>query len=1368
MLNRMKILKRTVSTSIFLFCAMSSALLFAQLKYEARKQFRTISIEEGLSQSTVYSIVQDSLGFVWMGTQDGLNRYDGGSFQVYRPIKKDQKSIESSYIRSLFIDHKGVLWIGGNKGISSFDYVTESFKNYRLKVKSGEWFVTSINHTENGDIWLATSSGELYVYNKKADSFHLIDLQTYNVGINNIWNIARLDNQFLLGTDIGVFQFNPVSKKISRFGINNKSKVNYIFVDKQFVWAGTEGKGLFQYDRVGKSVKQYLHTAGEPSKSIADNDVRSVERDEFGNLWIGTFKGLSIMNLQDGTIQNYFHQSSVPYTLSQNSVRYIYRDKQNGMWMGTFYGGVSYYHNDDVRFSFLNRNTGNLSLNDHVVNVIKEDPNKNIWIGTNDKGLNFWDRKKGIIKYYSHSESDVNSLASNNIKAIEFDRFGHVLIGTHNAGLSYFDPNTGRTLIFRHKADDGASIAGDMVYALLRDKQGNIWVGTRSGLDRFNEVTKSFSHIYLDKRGTRLSSDEITTLEEDSKGRIWIGTTNGVNILYPDQMLFETFMGDKLSNDVVTSIVEDKKGRIWVATRDGLNLYNDKSKKFAVYKDQKNIIKGIVYGITCDDDGNIWLSLSRNLLKFNPDKNLFQLFDIKDGLQNNQFNLSAVSKTSDGMLLFGGINGLTYFYPKDVTPKKMKLDLTFTGMEVLNRPVFVGDAHDILNQHIDKQETLKLNHDHKQFTISFNTFNYISPNKIKYLYQLEGFDHEWQEVTAITKVTYTNLKAGNYIFKVKAVGPLGESSKERTLKIKILPPWWKSNWFFLIITACCIGGIYAAYSIVSERMRTLHQLKMERLQREYTTNKLNLERMEREKMDSINKMKTDFFTNISHEFRTPLTLMIAPLEELMANKLSERTTKKYHELILLNTKRLLNLVDQLLEFRKTEAGTRKLKLAKGDIVSFIHDVYSSFVVLSEKNGIKYSFKSTESRLPISFDKDAIEKICFNLLSNAFKYTPKGGVIEINLSKNAQEIQITVSDTGIGIDINEQQSVFNRFYQVDNQEMNLGSGVGLAFTKKLVELHGGYIELNSKKGEGAVFAVNIPIVDSDTVDSYSAEEFSLVVENTVDQEDIELDGDLETEQRQEQKEKLLVVDDNYEIVDFLSSHLNKYQVAVAYNGKQALDILENDSFDLIISDVMMPEIDGIQLCKKIKQNINTCHIPVILLTAKNETQHQIKGLEAGADDYVTKPFSMSLLTAKVQSILKSRRRLKEFYSESKEIVPENIAFNTLDEEFLRQAIVTIEKHLSDSDFSVDKFSREVGMSRSNLYLKLKAITGESATDFIKRIRFKKAVELLVSKQYTVAQVAYMCGFNSPSYFSTAFKQYYDCMPTEYLAKKADGE
>lgn len=1357
--------KKCCKELLFFLGVFLPVFLFAQLNLEKenKRQFRTISIAQGLSQSTVYAIVQDKLGFVWMATQDGLNRYDGSSIQVFRPKKGDESALKSSYIRSLLLDRSGVLWVGGNKGVSSFDYATETFKNYPIDVKPGEWFVTSIIQDKDDNIWLGTTGGTLYLFDRSLQRFEKVEFHGVSLGVENIWHLAAWKDVLLLATDQGLFKLNAKQGKAERFLPQLITKINHVFIADPYIWVGTEGNGLYTYRIADRQLKHYQHILGTPGHSLADNDVRAIDQDSDGNIWVGTFKGLSVIDKATGRISNYYHQSTVPYTLSQNSVRCIYRDRQHGMWMGTYYGGVSYYHRDDVLFSFLNRNMGELSLNDQVVNVAKEDPDGNIWIGTNDKGLNFWNRKNGTIQYYFQNEQDASTLGSNNIKALAFDKQGNVFIGTHNAGLNYLNVKTGKTTVFRHSDNESASIAGDMVYALLRDTKGRIWVGTRSGLDRFDEEKLTFMHYYLDGRGLRLSSDEITTLTEDRKGRIWIGTTNGVNILYPEERLFEVYTGERLSNDVVTAILEDKKGRIWVATRDGLNLYNEDKREFSVYKDKDNQIEGIIYSGISDDEGYIWLSRSNKLIKLDADKSTAQVFDASDGVQNLQFNLSAAQKTRDGFLFFGGINGLTYFNPKEVNPKVQKLKLHFTGLDILNKRVVVGDPHDILQQHIDIQPHIILNHDHKQFTIHFNTFNFISPNKIRYRYQLESFDQDWQETTGVPKATYTNLKAGNYTFKVQVFGANGESTDERVLTIEVQPPWWKSNWFYLLLIATAAFLCYLAYSIVTERIRTRDQLKIERLERQFATSKLNLERIEREKVDVINKMKTDFFTNISHEFRTPLTLILAPLEELLREKVSERTLKKYHELILINTKRLLNLVDQLLEFRKTEAGTRKMHFIKGDLVHSIYQVYHSFLVMAERNLIKYTFKSTYNKLIVPYDQDAIEKICFNLLSNAFKYTPNGGSIEIRLRVVEKQLIIEVADTGIGIDVQDQDQIFQRFYQVDQEEMNLGSGIGLAFTKRLVELHGGEIHFHSIKGSGTTFTVQLPLQDKVDVELHDNDQFKMVVENDSQLEIAAAENTEENVSQDTERNSILIVDDNHEIVEFLNVHLSKrYDTILAYNGREALDLLQNRSVDLIVSDVMMPEVDGMQVCKKIKQNINTCHIPVILLTAKNETEQQIRGLEAGADDYVTKPFSMSVLQAKVQSILKARKRLREYYSSSKEIVPENIAFNTLDEEFLRKAMDTIEQHLSDSDFSVDKFSKAVGMSRSNLYLKLKAITGESATDFIKRIRFKKAVELLSQKQYTVAQIAYMCGFNSPSYFSTAFKQFYGSMPTEYMA------
>jgi len=1342
---------------LFVWLVLSKDSVYAQnvTSQPLKRYFRGISVDNGLSQSTVYNIVQDTLGFMWMATQDGLNRYDGENFTIYRPSKIDKNSLQSNYIRSTYLDHKGLLWVGGNQGVSRYDYGSNSFHNYKFPRKSGEWYISSIIQDAGKLIWASSSVGEIFYLDQSSGQFKPVNFEASVFDIKSITRLERLENILLVGTDVGLFKLNTTTKKLTAVNLGvSRPRINEVFIDGEWLWVGTEGNGLIKYNLDGTALSNYRHISGNEG-SLPDNDVRGICKDQQGNLWLGTFKGLSILDLKDNTFQNYYHHASIPYTISQNSVRCVYRDKQNGMWMGTFYGGINYYHHNDIKFNLLNQNTGNLSLNDQVINIIKQDHKGDFWIGTNDKGLNYWNRQAGTIKYYTYKESGQGALSSNNIKSIAFDQSGKILVGTHNMGLNHFDPATGTSKIYRHNITNPKSIAGDMVYALLKDHKNRIWVGTRTGFDEFNVADQSFSHIYMDKAGKRLTSDEVTYLMEDSKKRIWIGTTNGLNLFYPDNMLFDNFPGTLLSNDVVNCIAEDHKKRIWIGTRDGLNLFDENTRSFITFNTRKDFIRGTIYGILVDDEGYLWISTNKGLIKYHPDTRKLQVFDNKDGLQNNQFNLYAFCRASDGMMLFGGINGISYFYPNALKQDPLKLKVTFTGLEVFNKTVVPDDGNDILDQHIDQAKKLTFEHEFKQFTIFFNAFNYISPNKTKYRYKLDGFDNEWQITDNMSKASYTNLQPGKYVFHVKAVGPQGENSEVKSLDIVIMPPWWNSNWFYLLMTLLAAAAGYFVYRVVSERIRTLHQLKMER--------------MEREKVNYINQMKMDFFTNVSHEFRTPLTLILAPLEEIMSKPVADKALRKHHELMLLNAKRLYHLVDQLFEFKKTELGTKKLVVGKADMVSFIHEAYNSFIALSEKNNIKYTFSSTEARLPFYFDKDAVEKILLNLLSNAFKYTANGGIITVELARKNNDAVIKVSDTGIGIDVQHQERIFDRFYQVNGQEMNLGSGVGLAFTKRLIELHHGTITVESTPGKGSIFTVVIPLSDEryDSDEHTESPRYQLSIENDLEQSAVEKEEDtgMEATTEGQEKEKLLVVDDNPEIVGYLKNYFsNIYQVSIAYDGKEALTLLEEEQVDLIICDVMMPEMDGIHFCKKIKQNIQTCHIPVILLTAKNETDHQIKGLEVGADDYVTKPFSITLLEAKLQNISRSRKRLKEYYSSSKEIIPENIAFNTLDEDFLRKAIAIIELHIPETDFSVDKFSREIGMSRSNLYLKLKAITGESATDFIKRIRFKKAVEFMESRQYTIAQVAYMSGFNSPSYFSTAFKQYYDCMPTEYLAKK----
>lgn len=1345
------------------FIALFCIVLFAN-KSHAQMQdryFRNISVDKGLSQSTVFAIRQDALGFIWIGTQDGLNRYDSKGFKVYRPIKNVKNSLQSYYIRSLFTDHKGQLWIGGNQGISLYNYDTDSFTNYPLPRSIGEWYISSITENNKHQIWATSIAGEVFVLNPKEKNFSTVKFNASSHEIKKIAYIGFWQQQIILGTDVGLFKLKPNTHQLIKINLGiKKTYINDVYTENQKLWVATEGDGLIQYDAKNGQINSLLHRP--TTNSIADNNIRCVGKDTEGNLWIGTFKGLSIFNPQENSFTNYYHQIAQPYTISQNSVRCFFKDKQNGIWLGTYYGGINYYHKNDIKFNLLSQNSGKPSLNDEVIGVIKQDAKGNFWIGSNDKGVNYWNKNANSISYYSNSENNPNSLSSNNIKAIDFDDNGNVLIGTHNGGLNLLNPNSGSVQRFLHDDNNPGSIAGNLVYAILKDYKSRIWVGTRSGLDQFHPETKSFTHLHLDKAGKRPSSDDITYLFEDSKHRIWIGTTNGVTLFYPDNLLFGNIGHGKLSDDIVNCITEDKKHRIWIGTREGLRLYDEAQEAFISFKGTIDFVKETIYGIVPDEDGNLWISTNRGLIKFNPDKGSVQTFDESDGLQNKQFNEYSFCKAKDGMMLFGGIKGISYFYPSMIQQRALPLKLSFTALEVLNKTVAVDDETNILEKHIDQVKSIEIGPEYKQFSIFFNTFNYISSNRTHYYYKLDGIDKDWQRTDQL-KISYSNLPIGKYNLQIKAMGPNGEISPIRNLEIKILPPWYKTLWFSFLLLVVVSGAIYISLEIIKERIKAIQQLK--------------LERIDKERVSYINQVKMDFFTNVSHELRTPLTLILAPLEELLKLPFTDKATKKKHELMFLNAKRLYNLVDQLFEFRKTEMGTQQLKVSKNDIVHFIHEIYESFKPLSDKKQIHFTNHSSETELSFYFDKDALEKILFNLLSNAFKYTESGQNVSIELLKKNDTLLIKVADTGMGISEEDLSKVFDRFYQVNNKEMNLGSGVGLAFTKRLVELHHGEITVESTKEKGSIFTVSLPISDEIYINDVHIEsktqETSIVSENESNTE-----NNLVLEENEElineitegvQAIKLLIVDDNKEILAYLQDYFCKmYEVTVAYDGQMALDLLEVQPFDIIISDVMMPELDGLHFCKRVKQNINTSHIPFMLLTAKTETSQQIKGLEMGADDYITKPFSTQLLAVKVANLLRSRKRLKEYYSSAKEMVPENIAFNVLDEEFLKEAIAIVEEHLADSEFSVDVFSKQIGMSRSNLYLKLKAITGESAMDFIKRIRFKKAVELMQSKRYTIAQITYMCGFNSPSYFSTAFKQHYGCMPSEYLDKIDDSK
>jgi signal transduction histidine kinase/DNA-binding response OmpR family regulator len=901
------------------------------------------------------------------------------------------------------------------------------------------------------------------------------------------------------------------------------------------------------------------------------------------------------------------------------------------------------------------------------------------------------------------------------------------------------------------------AISNNNVYALLKDHQNRLWVGTWQGLNRYDETTKTFEKYLFDAKGEQLSSNQITYLFEDSQNRIWIGTFEGVNIFYPEKNIFESYLhvpNDKssLSHNFINCIMEDSQNNIWIGTNNGLNRFNETERNFHRLTTDDGLKNNVIYGILEDDSQRLWISTNKGIETYNRKDKKFENHFYNDGLQNIQFNTYSFYRLNDGTFLFGGTRGLTVFDPQKIINYPYNNHVLLTGLNINNERIQTKDSDEILNKHINQTKEIVLKHNQNTVTLNYTAINYINNSDISYLTKLENYDDDWME--SGRSITYLKLPPGEYVFKVKTIQE-GEAGEQVTsLRIRILKPWHLTHTAIFIYVLLTFSVIYIILWFSKERIKTLHQLRGERL--------------EKKQISEINQMKLQFFTNISHEFRTPLTLILSPLEKILENPLPNEWLKQQLLLINKNAGRLQNLIDQLLDFRKSETGKLKLNVCQGDLIHFLNEIFCSFIDFADKNEIQTNFSSQLPKLEILFDKNIIERIVFNLMSNAFKFTPGGGKVDVLVKTEDQWAVIEVADTGIGISQKEISLIFERYYSASAQTDQAGTGIGLALTKHLIELHHGDIKVESTVNKGTKLIVRLPLSN----ESYSNDELSfgsiitggqkkyLELINEEEPETLEIKTDTKVE-----KDTILIVEDHIEILNYLKDNFSAdYNIRTATNGKEALKMAEEDYPALIISDIMMPVMNGIQLCKKLKQNIKTSHIPLVLLTAKTTAEDQVIGFDSGADDYISKPFSINVLEAKVSNLIRSRRRLRDYYSQTLEVDPEEIAFNPLDKEILKKSKEIIHNYLSDPEFSVEIFAREIGMSRSNLHLKLKAITGESTSDFIRKIRLAKAVELLEERKYSVSEISYMVGYSSASYFTTTFKKFFGYRPSEHFEQK----
>lgn len=1311
----------------------------ANLLAQSQIPFSHLGINDGLSQSTVFDITQDTKGNMWFATFNGVNKYNGYDFTVYLHEEGNQYSIGHNTIRTVEAGDKGKVWIGTDEGLSCYNPEEDSFHNYHYKKAEKCAAVIGIVNIDKEHLLVNTSDG-LILFNIPRSIFlkDKLDAALFQLRATSI---HRFQDRLYIGTSDGVFAYSLTDHTLHNlitFSVEDQKEVLTILQQSDSrLWIGTEGNGLYCMNLITKEVKHYK---AKDFNSISSDFVRSLALDSQNRLWVGTFTSLDIYDEEKDQFTAYINDRLQEQSLSQSSIRSVFKDSQGGMWLGTYFGGINYYHTLKDRFRHLHFMPHRNSLNDNVIGCITKDRDGSLWIGTNNGGVNKYNPTSGIFTYYTTKQG----LGANDVKAIYIDEAtDKVYIGAHTGGLNILHRKTGKIESY---TSENSLLPDNNVYAILpSNDKGQLWLGTLNGLVSFDLSQQKFIGIATDVTGKSIEKKRIRDLLLDSKQRLWIGGENGIAIYSFEKgkltpvSLFHQDTG--LENAFIYCLYESENGVFWIGTRNGLFQFNEKENKLKHYDMAEGLPNSTVYGILEDRLGRLWISTDKGLSCFHPESDRFRNFTSTDGLQSNQFTPKACCRMPNGEMYFGGINGLSVFQPEQMRDNPYVPSPVITDLEVFNIPVLPHDKTGILDKHISETEAIVLQHEQSSFALNFIVSNYIAGHHNTFAYKLEGYDKEWYHTDGNHHwATYTNLPAGNYTFLVKAANNDGKwNETPASLSIRILPVWYLSWWAITLFSLILVGIAVLAF-------------------------RFQMERLNKKRYEELQEMKTRFFIDISHELRTPLTLILAPLQELI-NRVDDRWMRGQLDYIMRNTNRLLHLVNQLMDYRRAEKGVFQLKVCANDAYSLVEKNFRFYEQLAKRKQIVYNLQSNIIGKKVLCDANYLELILNNLLSNAFKYTNTGQSITIMLNETGTNLLLQVKDTGAGIPIDKQAKIFERFYQIEKE--HIGSGIGLSLVQKLVELHHGRIELESTEHAGSCFSIYLPTHEeayrSDertnedvAVQAYStnAKDMYMIDAETAQSTVIESDSKIK-------KETILIVEDNEEIQHYLSEELSKFFITLeAENGEEALEIIKENEIDLIITDVMMPVMDGIKLCRSIKQNLKTCHIPVIILSAKSELKDQMEGLQVGADDYMAKPFSLSLLVTKIKNILRTHYRSIEHYANSLEIEPEKIALNPLDEEFLKKALVIVEKHMDDLNFSTDEFARDLYMSRSALHMKMKAVTGESTAEFIRKIRFNHACKLLKEGRYNVAEISLMVGFNTPSYFATCFKKYIGCLPSEY--------
>ena len=1295
-------------------------------------RYRNITMNDGLAANTVRNIVQDPYGFIWLGTDNGLCRYDGTQVQTYRIAELGM----NQYISSL-LTAEDAIYVGTEKGVFQLKQASQQFTRLPMDISSA---VTSLSLDKSGDLWVSTMENGVWHYGIKTGQARQYKLSADNAAAqilidntNQIWTITNWGGPAIERLNRLHDQFEPVG--ISYDG--NSGGLRMLQTRDGRIWIGSWEDGLLLMHGDGR-LEQVLN----PALARVGQHIHTLYERADDCISIGCDDGVICFNPKTREWKRFFEDLQIPQ--NRQSDRFVYAitsDKEGGLWVGTFYGGVHYISPVGKRFEAHTIETG---LRGNVISRFCEDKHGRIWIASDDGGLMCYDPKEHRFVDYPHQDV----LARQNAHALCFSG-DELWVGTYTNGVLVLNIETGSLRQYM-QTQDLHSLDNPSCYALYTDISGGVWVGTMEGLNFYNRLANHFERIGK-------TDAMVIDIDEDWEGRLWVSTEGGGLWQYnPTAKKFRQYRhkdGDdySLPDDQVNNVMVDESGRLWIGTQNGLCRYDTEHDRFELMRlevPSRNVM-GII-----EDHGALWLSTERGIVRYEPGadtgtENLrrpqTQRFTRHDGLVSEQFQPSAGLKASDGRIYFGSTNGFNTFYPYQIKVNSVMPPVYITGMSIMNL-----EEHTYEGLPLDLSQTKELTlgySDGQMVTFSFASLSYCSPEKNQYAYMLEGFDRDWNYVGNQNRATYTNLPAGTYLFRVKATNNDGLwSTNEATLKIVVHPPFWWS-WYAKLFYLLLIGLIIWYY---------VHT----RLKRAEHRHQLEMQRLNEEKEKEVREARLNFFTMIAHEIRTPVSLIIGPLEKIMKGD-TAISGKDDMRVIDRNAHRLLELVNQLLDFRKVEQQSLVIHFAPQNIHELIKSISERFAPTFEQGGKHFSVEFPDEQFTAIIDREAVTKVVSNLLTNANKYTTDEVRLSCHAGPDEDHFQIVVADNGIGIKEEDQQRIFEPFFQAEGNKP--GTGIGLNIVKNIVDLHHGTISVASAVGKGSTFTVVLPV--SQQVIEEDVGKLTEEKEPYTEADSRTSSGSLHLSPSSDhQGETMLIVDDSEDMVGFLSENFKeKYEVMTASDGIEALDILSKHEVNIIISDWMMPRMDGAELCRRVRQNQLTSHIPFVMLTAKTDDDSKVEGMDVGADTYIEKPFSLQYLEACIRNMLLMRRRLMEKFSTQPLEPVTKIAQNPTDNEFLIKMNQIIEENFSNSDLNVDFLADRLNISRSGLFAKIKTLADVTPNEMIQIVRLKRAAQLLHEGGHLVSEVGYMVGFSNPSYFSKCFQKQFGIRPTDYIKK-----